>query len=135
MIDLSPKSSVVLVDGARLPFMRAGTEYADAVSYDLAREALKGLLVRNDFSPAELDAVILGTVVQNVATSNVARDAALAAGVPNAVPAYTVTMACISSNRAIADAALMLQTGQAEAVLAGGVEVLPQPEVVDEADG
>ncbi len=123
MIEPSPKS-VVLVDGCRLPFMRSGSEYFDQVSYDLAREVLKGVLVRNALKPAEVDAVIMGTVVQNPATSNVARDAALGAGFPNTVPAYTVTMACISSNRAIADAVAMLQTGQAEVVIAGGVEVL-----------
>ena len=123
MIEPSSKS-VVLVDGCRLPFMRSGTEYFDQISYDLAREVLKGVLVRNALEPAHVDAVIMGTVVQNPATSNVARDAALGAGFPNTVPAYTVTMACISSNRAIADSVAMLKTGQAEVVIAGGVEVL-----------
>lgn len=104
--------------------MRAGTMYFDQIAYDLAREVLKGVLVRNALEPAGIDAVIMGAVVQNPATSNVARDAALGAGFPNTVPAYTVTMACISSNRAIADAVTMLKTGQAEVVVAGGVEVL-----------
>ena len=123
MIEPSSKS-VVLVDGCRLPFMRSGTEYFDQISYDLAREVLKGVLVRNALEPDQVDAIIMGTVVQNPATSNVARDAALGAGFPNTVPAYTVTMACISANRAIADAVAMLKTGQAEVVIAGGVEVL-----------
>lgn len=104
--------------------MRAGTMYFDQIAYDLAREVLKGVLVRNVLEPAGVGAVIMGAVVQNPATSNVARDAALGAGFPNTVPAYTVTMACISSNRAIADAVSMLKTGQAEVVVAGGVEVL-----------
>jgi acetyl-CoA acetyltransferase family protein len=116
--------AVVLVDGARTPFLRSGGAYADLIAYDLAREAVSGLLARSGLDPAELGAVILGTVVQNPATSNVARDASLAAGVPNTVPAHTVTMACISSSRAVADAALLLHAGQAEVVLAGGVEVL-----------
>ncbi len=124
MIELSTKSRIAIVDGCRLPFMRSGTEYFDLVSYDLAREALKGILIRNNLDPKLVDAVVMGTVVQNTATSNVAREAALGAGFPNTTPAYTVTMACISSSRAIADAAMMLQTGQAEIVIAGGVEML-----------
>lgn len=121
---IEPSIKIALVDGCRLPFMRSGTEYFDLISYDLAREALKGILVRNGLDPKTVDAVIMGTVVQNTSTSNVARDAALGAGFPNTTPAYTVTMACISSSRAIADAAMMLQAGQAEIAIAGGVEML-----------
>ena len=113
-----------MVDGVRLPFMRSGTAYADQISYDLAREVLGAVLRRNDLEAHAVDAVIMGTVVQNTSTSNVARDAALGAGFPDTVPAYTVTMACISANRAIADGVAALKTGQAEIVIAGGVEVL-----------
>jgi len=117
-------ASVAIVDGARIPFARAGTDYRDLIAYDLARMAIAGLLGRTGIDPADLDLVVMGSVVQNVATSNVARDAALAAGVPERVPAHTVTMACVSSNRAIADAALAIQAGHAGAALAGGVEML-----------
>lgn len=115
---------MAIVDGGRIPFLRAGGGYARLIGYDLARMAIGGLLQRAGLPPDELDAVVLGSVVQNAATSNVARDAALAAGVPERVPAYTVTMACISSSRAISDGALMVAAGQADAVLAGGVEML-----------
>ena len=118
------KSAVVLVDGCRLPFMRSGTEYASLISYDLAREALSGLLKRNNLNPAIVDAVIMGTVVQNPQTSNVAREAALAAGFPNTVAAHTVTMACISSSQAIASGVNMIRAGQADIVIAGGTEAL-----------
>lgn len=114
----------VIAAGARVPFSRAGSDYRELVAYDLARMALAGLLARADLSGDEVDQVVMGTVVQNVATSNVARDAALAAGVPDGVPAHTVTLACISSNRAISDAVLAIWAGHAEVVLAGGVEML-----------
>jgi len=114
----------VVVAGARLPFSRAGTDYQALVSYDLARMALAGVMTKAALAPSDVDQVVLGTVVQNVATSNVARDAALAAGVPDRVPAHTVTVACISANRAIADAALAIQAGHADTALAGGVEML-----------
>jgi len=117
-------TGVVVAAGARLPFSRAGSDYKALVAYDLARMALAGVMARADLQGAEVDQVIMGTVVQNVATSNVARDAALAAGVPDGVPAHTVTVACISANRAIADAALAIQAGHARLALAGGVEML-----------
>lgn len=104
--------------------MRAGSEYLEMLSYDLARGILKGLLVRSGLEPTRVDAVILGTVVQNPQTSNVARDAALGAGFPSGVPAHTVTMACISSSRAIADGMNLLTSGRAQVVVAGGVESL-----------
>jgi len=113
-----------VVDGSRIPFLRAGGGYARLIAYDLARMALAGLLRRSGVAPSALDAVVLGSVVQNPATSNVARDAALAAGVPDRTPAHTVTMACVSANRAIADAAVMIASGQAGVVMAGGVEML-----------
>lgn len=112
------------MDAGRTPFLRAGTGYADLTSYDLARTLLKGLLARAGLEPSHPDAVVLGTVVQNPQTPNVARDAALGAGIPSRVPAHTVTMACISANRAIADGMEAIRAGRAEVVVAGGVEVL-----------
>jgi acetyl-CoA acetyltransferase family protein len=115
---------VVVVDGCRLPFRRAGGAYAALTSYDLAREVLAAIMNRNGLTGPELDGVVLGAVVQNPQTSNVARDAALAAGLPDRVPASTVTMACVSASRAIADCALQLGAGRAGLMIAGGVESL-----------
>jgi len=66
----------------------------------------------------------MGTVIQEVKTSNVAREAALAAGVPLSVPASTVTMACISSNAAIAMATDQIRAGNADIIVAAGVETM-----------
>ncbi len=116
--------AVVLVDGCRIPFLRSGTAYADLTSYDLGRMALKGLLRRTGLDPAKADRVVMGSVVQNVHTPNVAREAALAAGFPNGVPAYTVSMACISSNQAVTAGVDLIESGQADVVVAGGTETL-----------
>ncbi|MEX2543100.1 MAG: acetyl-CoA C-acyltransferase [Trueperaceae bacterium] len=116
--------TVVLVDGCRLPFRRAGGDYASLTGYDMARSVLAGMMNRHSLPGDEVDAVVMGSVVQNPQTSNVARDAALAAGLPHETPAHTVTMACISANRAIADAASELAAGRADLILAGGVEAL-----------
>lgn len=115
---------VVLVDGCRTPFLRSGTDYADLRAFDLARQALKGLLVRTSLDPETVDRVILGCVVQDVDTSNLAREATLGAGLPDHVPAFTVTMACISSNLAITTARDLISAGQADVVIAGGAETL-----------
>ena len=114
----------MLVDGCRVPFRRSGTDYTDLIAYDLARSVLKGLLTRSGLEPSCVERVIMGAVVQNAATSNVAREAALGAGLPHHVPAHTVTMACISANQAIAGAADLIRTGEAEVVIAGGTETL-----------
>ncbi len=112
----------VLIDGCRIPFLRAGTGYRDLTSYDLGRFVLKALLGRTQVDPGKIDRVIMGTVIARLATSNVARESALAAGFPVEVPAFTVTLACISANVAITTGADLIRTGQTEIVVAGGAE-------------
>ncbi|HRI29827.1 MAG TPA: beta-ketoacyl synthase N-terminal-like domain-containing protein, partial [Chitinophagales bacterium] len=115
-------SRIVLIDGCRTPFLRSGTDYMDLMSYELAQFAIKGLLNKTGIHPKHIDAVVMGTVISNIRTSNVAREAALAAGIPYTAPCHTVTMACISANRAIADAVYALMAGHAQVVVAGGVD-------------
>ncbi|MDR9417306.1 MAG: acetyl-CoA C-acyltransferase, partial [Gracilimonas sp.] len=74
--------------------------------------------------PTQIDRVIMGTVIQEVKTSNIARESALGAGIPKSVPAYTTTMACISSNQAIAGGVDLIRSGQAKIILAGGTETM-----------
>ncbi len=114
--------SVVLVDGCRTPFLRAGTDFQDLMSYQLGQYAIKGLLLKTGFDPAGLDRVIMGCVVHNVKTPNPAREAALQAGVPHTVPCQTVSQACISANLTIATAYDLLALGRAEAIVAGGLD-------------
>ena len=66
----------------------------------------------------------MGTVIQEVKTANIAREAALGAGFPDKIPAHTVTLACISSNQAIATGIGQITSGQADAFIAGGVEFM-----------
>lgn len=114
----------VFIDGCRTPFLRAGTGFGELTANDLARTVLKGLLVRTGLDPATVGRIIMGCVIQNVHTSNVAREAALGAGFPNHVPAFTVTMACISSSQAISSAVDLIRTGQTDIVVAGGTDSL-----------
>ncbi|XP_023235970.1 trifunctional enzyme subunit beta, mitochondrial-like [Centruroides sculpturatus] len=116
--------NIVLVEAVRTPFLVSGTHYNDLMSYDLQRNAFLSLLRRTGISKDAVDYIIAGTVVQESKTSNIAREAALAAGFSEHTPAHTVTQACISSNQAITTAMGLLGTGQCEVVIAGGVEFL-----------
>lgn len=71
-----------------------------------------------------IDYIVYGTVIQEVKTSNIAREAALAAGFSNRTPAHTVTMACISSNQAITTGVGLIATGTYDIIVAGGVEFM-----------
>src|SRR6056297_3117119 len=124
MADETNLPNAVLVDGGRIPFQRSGTAYNDMMAYDLGRIAIEGLLGRSGIHGSQLDRVIMGTVIQDINTSNVARESALGAGIPNSVPAHTVTQACISSNQAITSAVELIKSGQAHIVLAGGTETM-----------
>ena len=113
---------VVIIDGCRTPFLRSGTDYMDLMSYQLGGFAIKGLLNKTGIDPKLVENVIMGNVISNVKTPNVAREAALAAGVPNTTPARTVSQACISANRAISDGCLEIMAGHADIVIAGGID-------------
>ena len=116
--------NVVLIDGCRLPFQPSGTKYNKLVAYDLARLALTGILTKTGISPKAIEYTLMGTVIQEAKNQNIARDAGLAAGIPKEVPSHTVTQACISSNQAICSGINLIQTGQADVVVAGGVETM-----------
>merc|ERR550537_1971040 len=116
--------NVVLVDGARLPFQPSSTVYNKLVAYDLARLAMTGILTKTGVAPKSIDYVLMGTVIQEAKNQKIARDAGLAAGIPQNVPSHTVTQACISSNQAICTGINLIQTGQADVIIAGGVETM-----------
>uniref|UniRef100_A0A6J0VAH9 Trifunctional enzyme subunit beta, mitochondrial n=1 Tax=Pogona vitticeps TaxID=103695 RepID=A0A6J0VAH9_9SAUR len=114
--------NIVVVDGVRIPFLHSGTTYSDLMPHDLSRAALKGLLNRTEVPKEAVEYIIFGTVIQEVKTSNVAREAALGAGFSDKTPAHTVSMACISSNQAITTGVGLIASGQMDVVIAGGVE-------------
>eukprot|EP00058_Branchiostoma_floridae_P024133 XP_002609623.1 hypothetical protein BRAFLDRAFT_115071 [Branchiostoma floridae] len=116
--------NIVLVEGVRTPFLQAGTTYANMMPHDLQRQALLGLLQRTSLPRDMVDYIVVGTVIQEVKTSNLAREAALGAGFSDRIPAHTVTMACISSNQAMTTACGLIAAGQCDAVVAGGVEFM-----------
>ena len=115
---------VAIVAGCRTPFAKAGTVFRDVPAVDLARHAARELLMRTEISPDQVDQVIFGQVIPSVLVPNVAREVSLLPQFPRTIPAYSVNRACASSNTAIADGFDQIRLGQAEVVLAGGVESL-----------
>ena len=114
---------VYLIDGARTPLGRHRGALASVRPDDLAALVV-GEAVRRSGIPAEaVDEVILGAANQaGEDNRNVARMAALLAGLPHTVPGYTVNRLCASGLTAVASAAQTIRAGEADLVVAGGVE-------------
>lgn len=116
--------NIVLIDGVRTPFLPSFGAFKDLMAYELLRNSLLALQKRTNVQLSDVDYIIAGTVIQEVKTANVAREAALAAGFSDRIPAHTVTLACISANVAITNAIGMITSGQSEVIIAGGVETM-----------
>jgi acetyl-CoA acyltransferase len=113
----------VVLAAARTPLGRRGGVLAGIHAVDLAAHAMNAALARSGLGPDAVDDVVLGCVSQVGEQSwNVARNAVLAAGWPDAIPGTTVDRQCGSSQQAVAFAAAAVLAGHADVVVAGGVE-------------
>jgi acetyl-CoA acyltransferase len=115
---------VAIVAGCRTPFARAGTVYRELTAVDLAKICVRELIERSGVAPSAVETVVMGQVVPSVKAPNLAREAALGAGLPKSVPAHTVNRACASANQAIAEVAAEILLGHVEVGVAGGAESL-----------
>ncbi|UOQ89675.1 acetyl-CoA C-acetyltransferase [Agromyces endophyticus] len=113
---------VVIIAGARTPFARINGNLAAQSAVELGTAAIRGALERSGVSPDDVDAVIMGQVLQAGAGQNPAKQSAVAAGIPWRVPATTVNKVCLSGLVAITDAARLIRLGEADVVVAGGQE-------------
>jgi len=113
---------VVLVSGARSAIGRLGGAFQNFPASDLAAAVMKAAVERAGVKPEQVDQVILGCVGQVMEDGYIARHAAIKAGLPIEVPAYTVNRICGSGLEAINTAARWIECGDAEVVVAGGVE-------------
>jgi acetyl-CoA acyltransferase len=124
MADSLRDRRVAVVAGVRTPFARSGTIFRDVSAAALARFAARELLYRSEVDGREVDEVIFSQVVPSVLTPNVAREVSLLPQLPPSVPAYTINRACASAAQAITNASDQIRLGNADVVLAGGVETL-----------
>ncbi|BCU77441.1 acetyl-CoA C-acyltransferase [Luteolibacter sp. LG18] len=111
-----------ILAGVRTPFLRAGTQFEPLGAADLGRMAISALLARTGVDPGAIDEVILGCVGQPADAANVARVAALRAGIPESVPAATVQRNCASGLESITSAYERMTAGRGELFLVGGME-------------
>ncbi|MEP6690868.1 MAG: acetyl-CoA C-acyltransferase [Gemmatimonadaceae bacterium] len=113
----------VIVDAVRTPIGRHGGALASVRPDDLAASAIRALVERSRVDPSRIDDVILGCANQaGEDNRNVARMAALLAGLPVEVPGQTVNRLCGSGLQAIASAAQAIRAGEGDCFIAGGVE-------------
>lgn len=123
--------TVWICDYARTPIGRFGGVLATLRTDDLAAAALREIVRRHPGLPDVLDHVLLGCANQaGEDNRNVARMAALLTGLPSTIPALTVNRLCASGMDAVASAARMILCGEADVVLAGGVESMTRAPLV-----
>jgi acetyl-CoA acyltransferase len=117
--------TAVIVDAVRTPGGKRNGKLKNWHPVDLAAEALKAIASRNNLDPALVDDVIMGCVSQvGEQAFNVGRNAVLAAGWPESVPATTIDRQCGSSQQALHFAAQGVMSGAYDIVIAAGVEAM-----------
>ncbi|MBR0682659.1 acetyl-CoA C-acetyltransferase [Roseomonas eburnea] len=94
----------------------------DTPATDLGAVAIRAAMERAGLDPAQVDGVVMGNVIQAGNRMNPARQAAIGAGIPVSAPALTVNRVCGSGAQAIASAAQEIRLGEAEVMIAGGME-------------
>ena len=117
--------TAVIIDTIRTPLGRRNGKLKEWHAVDLAAETLKAIVDRTGIDPALIDDVIMGCVMQvGEQSTNIARNAVLAAGLPDTVPATTVDRQCGSSQQAAHFAAQGVMAGAYDIVIASGVEAM-----------
>ncbi len=113
---------LVIIDGVRTPFCKAGTDFATLSADDLGRIAVNALLTRTGLDPKLIDELIFGCVGQPMDAANIARVIALRAGIPESVPAMTVHRNCASGFEAFTTAFERMAAGRGSVFVVGGTE-------------
>ncbi len=113
---------IVIIDGFRTPYAKAGTAFRNVHAVDLGAAVMKELISRTGLDTAVIDEVIVGNAGMPAEAANIARVIALRTGIPEPVPAYSVQRNCASGMQAAASAYAQILAGMSEVVLVGGVE-------------
>src|SRR5258705_484578 len=122
---------VVVVGYVRTPFGRYGGALAAIRPDDLASHVIRAVLERTDVADKEVDEVVFGASNQSGEDNrNVGRMAALLAGLSETVPGVTVNRLCGSGLEAVNDAARRIRAGEADLMIAGGVESMTRAPLV-----
>lgn len=119
---MSNPDDVVILGGARTPLGKLKGTLASFQAVDLGSFAIKGALAKVGVNAEDVDAVIMGHVVQAGCGQNPARQSAIKAGIGWNTPTVTINKVCLSGLAAVTDAARLLRSGEASIVVAGGQE-------------
>ena len=120
---------VAIVDGLRTPFVKSGKEFKDVSTLELGSAVVTELLQRSGLDGNQIDQVVYGTVVHDVAAPNIAREIVLACDIPQSVDAYSVTRACATGTQSFVDGARSILLGDADIVITGGADSLSKPPI------
>jgi len=116
------KERIAIIEGLRTPMGKAGGALKKVPAHDLGSKVVKELLTKTNIDPNIIDEVIIGNVANLSDAANIARVIALKADIPKKVPAFTVHRNCASGMEAVTTAANKILLGQADTIIAGGVE-------------
>src|SRR6266545_787047 len=112
----------VILSACRTPIGAFGGAFKDLSAVDLGAIVIREALARSDAKPSDVGDVVMGCVLQAGAGMNVARQAALKAGLPIEVPGETVNRVCGSGLQAVVHAVEAIRVGYVDAMVAGGTE-------------
>jgi acetyl-CoA C-acetyltransferase len=115
-------SKSVIVTGSRTAIAKLAGAFATLSAQDLGGAAIRSVLEKSGVDPARIDAVLMGQVIQAGQGQITARQAAEKAGIPLSVHATTINKVCLSGLQTIYLADLMIRAGEADIVIAGGME-------------
>ncbi|MET3140446.1 UNVERIFIED_ORG: acetyl-CoA C-acetyltransferase [Arthrobacter sp. UYEF10] len=115
-------TDVVILAGARTPQGRLNGQLASFTAVELGAHAIRSAVAASGVQAGQVDAVIMGQVLQAGAGQNPARQSAIGAGIGWNVPTLTINKVCLSGLTAVIDAARMIRSGDASVVVAGGQE-------------
>ena len=118
----------VICEPVRTPVGRYGGVFRDVPAAELAAAVVTEVLARTGVPPEQIDDVLLGQCYPNGEAPGIGRVAALDAGLPVSVTGYQLDRRCGSGLQSVINAAMQVQTGASEIVLAGGVESMSQAE-------
>lgn len=126
--------TVVIASAARTPIGSFGGSFASVSAVHLGQLVIAEVIRRAGITPEQVEEVIMGQILQSGCGQNTARQAAVGAGIPEHVPSYTVNKLCGSGLKSVALAALAIAAGEADLIIAGGMENMSRaPYLLDKA--
>jgi acetyl-CoA C-acetyltransferase len=119
-------TEVYIASAVRTPIGKFGGVFKDISPVDLGAIAIKEALKRANVDPKRVDIVIMGNILRAAFGQDLARQAAVKAGIPYEIDGYSVDMVCSSGMMSITNAVELIKTGDADIVVAGGMESMSQ---------